>query len=154
MKPMELPVNKYCSIARSLEVVGRKWSLLIMREAIQGRTRYAEFQRIGVPTDILTARLASLVEEGLLERRPYREAGERVRDEYVVTDAGRELLPVLAAFVAWGDSRRPTGHGPAAVFRDAATGNPVTLGFTDENGQPVDPAHVQLIKQPPPESVG
>lgn len=147
LKARELPVNRYCSIARSLEVVGQKWNLLIMREAAQGTTRFAEFLRIGVPTDMLTTRLASLVQDGLLERRPYREPGERVRDEYVLTDAGRDLLPVLGALVAWGDKHRPTEYGPGAVFVDKATGRQVAVAFSDDSGQRVDQAGVQLVKQ-------
>ena len=97
-----------CSIARSLEVLGQKWSLLIVREAMWGRTRFAEFRaRLGVAPDVLTDRLGRLVDAGILERRPYREDGEREREEYVLTDAGRALLPVLAAMSAWGDEYRP-----------------------------------------------
>ncbi len=82
-----------CSIARSLEVVGQKWSLLILREAFWGRTRFAEFRaRLGVAPDVLTDRLGRLVDAGILQRRPYREDGEREREEYVLTEAGPALL--------------------------------------------------------------
>jgi DNA-binding HxlR family transcriptional regulator len=146
MKAMELPANAACSIARSLEVVGQKWNLLIMREAMLGRTRFAQFLKIGVPTDVLTARLSSLVDDGILERRQYRELGERARDEYVLTDAGRDLVPILAALTAWGDKHRPTEQGPSAVFVDEATGRPVTLVFTDEDAKAVDQTRVHLVK--------
>jgi DNA-binding HxlR family transcriptional regulator len=148
MKAVDLPQNKYCSIARSLEVLGLKWNLLIMREAFFGHRRYAEFRKIGVPTDVLATRLASLVEEGLLERRPYREPGERVRDEYLLTDAGRDLLPILAAFTSWGDEHLPTGRGPASLFIDEATGQPVTLSFSDRNGAAIDPTCVRMVCGP------
>ncbi|MEU3188914.1 helix-turn-helix domain-containing protein [Streptomyces sp. NPDC006923] len=148
MKAMELPQNKYCSIARSLEVLGLKWNLLIMREAFFGRRRYAEFRQIGVPTDILSTRLASLVEEGLLERRPYREPGERMRDEYVLTEAAHNILPILAALTSWGDGRLPTGREPASLFIDEATGQPVTLGFADGNGTVIDPERVRMVYGP------
>ncbi|WP_093867797.1 helix-turn-helix domain-containing protein [Streptomyces sp. KS_5] len=145
---MEIPENKYCSIARSLEVVGQKWNLLILRQALWGHTRFAQFRKIGVPSDVLTARLASLVEDGLLERRPYREPGERVRDEYLLTDAGRDLLPVLAAFAAWGDKHRPTGLGPAAVFVDETTNRPVTLAFVHKDRSLADSAEVRMTPGP------
>ncbi|MFC4036117.1 winged helix-turn-helix transcriptional regulator [Streptomyces polygonati] len=148
MKAMELTANRYCSIAHSLETLGQKWSLLIMREAMWGRTRFAEFRAIGAPTDILTARLDSLVEEGLLERRPYRDPGARARDEYVLTEAGRDLLPVLAAFVDWGDQYRPMERGPAAVFVDESTGRPVTLSFADESGAVIERGRVRMVPGP------
>ncbi|MGW6745539.1 winged helix-turn-helix transcriptional regulator [Streptomyces sp. NPDC055025] len=148
MKVLELPLNKYCPIAHSLEVLGLKWNLLILREASFGRTRYAEFLKIGVPTDVLIMRLASLVEAGLLERRPYREPGKRTRDEYILTDAGRDALPILAAFTSWGDVHAPTSREPAVLFVDEATGQPVTLAFTDADGTAVNPERVRIIYGP------
>ncbi len=126
---MELPSNRNCSIARSLSVLGQKWNLLIMREAHRGHTRYADFRRIGIPSDILATRLDALVEDGLLERQPYQEPGQRVRDEYVLTEAGRDLLPVLAALTEWGDKHRPTGRGPTAIYVDETSGAEVRLDF-------------------------
>ncbi|MET0726362.1 MAG: helix-turn-helix domain-containing protein [Leifsonia sp.] len=124
-----------CSIARSLEVLGQKWSLLIVREAFWGRTRFAEFRsRLGIAADVLTDRLGRLVDAGILQRRPYRDEGERERDEYVLTDAGRALIPVLAAMSAWGDEYRPSGFGPAAVYADRETGVPVRLAFVGADG--------------------
>ncbi|MFF3441069.1 winged helix-turn-helix transcriptional regulator [Streptosporangium sp. NPDC002721] len=146
MKAAELPQNTNCSIWRSLEVLGQKWTLLIVREAFWGRTRYAEFRRIGVPTDVLQARLASLVEEGILERHPYRRPGERTRDEYVLTPAGRDLVPILAALAEWGDEHRPNPRGPASVFVDGTTGRPVALAFTDAVGTPADPSDVKMVR--------
>ena len=138
-----------CSIARSLEVLGQKWSLLIVREAFWGRTRFAEFrERLGVAADVLTDRLGRLVDAGILERRPYRAAGEREREEYVLTDAGRALLPVLAALNAWGDEFRPSGFGPAAVYTDRASGAPVRVAFLDADGVEHDTAEVTVERGP------
>ncbi|WP_448808952.1 winged helix-turn-helix transcriptional regulator [Agromyces bauzanensis] len=124
-----------CSIARSLEVLGLKWSLLIVREAFRGCTRFAEFRfELGIAPDVLTDRLTRLVEAGILERRPYREEGEREREEYVLTDAGRALRPVLVAITAWGDEHRPSGFGPAAIYIDRKTGSPLRLAFVDDDG--------------------
>ncbi|MFF2371198.1 winged helix-turn-helix transcriptional regulator [Agromyces sp. NPDC058110] len=129
------PSLQRCSIARTLDVLGQKWSLLIVREAMWGRTRFAEFrERLGIAPDILTDRLGRLVEAGVLERRPYRDEGEREREEYVLTDSGRALLPVLAAMVDWGDEFRPTGFGPAAVYTSRTTGAPLQLAFVDADG--------------------
>ncbi len=125
MDAMSLPANRHCPIARTLAVLGQKWNLLLLREAFLGRTRFAEFQRIGIPNATLGQRLNDLVCAGLLERVTYQEEGERSREEYVLTDAGRDVLPILAALSAWGTgtarrrrdrawSARPTGSARAA----------------------------------------
>jgi DNA-binding HxlR family transcriptional regulator len=150
MNATDLPRDKTCSIARGIEVVGQKWNLLIMREVFLGRSRFAEIRQIGVATDVLAKRLNTLVEEGLLQRRPYRERGERVRDEYVLTEAGGDLLPILAAFMAWGDEHRPTGRGPAMRCVDDTTGRPVRLAFVD--GQTVVPAPQRVRMESAPGS--
>jgi DNA-binding HxlR family transcriptional regulator len=139
-----------CSIARSLEVLGHKWSLLIVREAtLRGRTRFADFRAaLGIAPDVLTDRLTRLVDAGILDRRPYREAGERERVEYVLTDAGGALLPVLAAISAWGDEHRPSGFGPAALYTDRRTGGPVRLAFVDADGREVSPVDVDVVAGP------
>ena len=139
--------DERCSIARSLEVIGQKWSLLIIREAFRGRTRFADFRAIlGIAPDVLTDRLTRLVDAGILERRPYREAGEREREEYVLTDAGRALKPVLAALVAWGDEHRPSGHGPSSVY--TVDGRPVRLAFLDDQGAEHSPDEVVAVPGP------
>ena len=143
------PGAERCSIARSLEVLGQKWSLLIVREAMWGRTRFADFRaRLGVAPDVLTDRLGRLVDAGILERRPYREDGEREREEYVLTDAGRALLPVLAAMSAWGDEYRPSGFGPAALYADRESGTPLRIAFVDADGVERDSAEVEVVRGP------
>ena len=101
---------RVCSVARTLEVVGDRWSLLVIREAFLGNHRFDAIQRrTGAPRDILAARLRKLVEAGVLERRRYQERPPR--DEYHLTEAGRELQPVITALRQWGDRhvcRRPT----------------------------------------------
>lgn len=147
MDAMSLPANRYCSIARTLAVLGQKWNLLLLREAFLGRTRFAEFQRIGIPNATLGQRLGDLVDAGLLERVTYQEEGERSREEYVLTQAGRDVLPVLAALSAWGDRHRPQETGQGVVY--AAGGErPVHLEFRDERGEPVDQDAVTIIRGP------
>src|SRR4051794_17159634 len=91
-----------CSIARSLEVIGEWWTLLILRDAFLGVTRFEEFQeRSGIARNILSARLDTLVEHGVLERHCYDEA--RSRYDYVLTDKGKALWPVLVTIRQWGD---------------------------------------------------
>lgn len=131
-------VSSPCPIARSLAVIGEKWSLLIIREANRGWTRFADFRaQLGVAPDVLTDRLTKLVAHGVLQRRSYREAGERERSEYVLTPAGRALLPVLAALAAWGDTHCPTEASMDVRVLVAETGRPAELVFVDDRGQPV-----------------
>ena len=109
-----------CPIARSLEHVGEWWSMLILRDAFGGTTRFDDFQlSLGIAPNMLARRLASLVEAGLLERRRYSERPPR--DEYVLTDRGRDFKPVLVALVAFGKKHfaAPGGAVPsrfAGVF--------------------------------------
>ena len=146
---MSTAVNTRCSIARSLEILGQKWSLLIVREALFGRTRFSEFrERLGVAPDVLTDRLARLVEAGILDRRSYREEGARERHEYVLTEAGRNLRPVLAALAEWGDEYRPTGYGPAVRYVETATGDPVHLAFLSPDGRQVTDTDVSAVRGP------
>lgn len=91
-----------CSVARTLAVVGERWSLLVLRDSFYGVRRFEDFQRsLGVARNILTDRLARLVEQGVLERRRYSERPERF--EYAPTEKGRDLLPVLLSLMRWGD---------------------------------------------------
>jgi DNA-binding HxlR family transcriptional regulator len=137
-----------CGIARSLAVLGEKWTLLIVREAMWGRTRFGEFRdQLGVAPDILTDRLTKLVGAGILQRRTYQDEGARERPEYVLTDAGRDLLPVLGALADWGDAHRPIDAGPAVSYADAATGRPVTVSFVDEQGNALPADRVAVIRR-------
>ena len=101
-----------CQIVRTLDVVGEKWSLLIVRNAFRGQTRFSEFRdQLGIPSDILTARLKTLVEHGIFEKRSYREEGTRERFSYHLTEAGRGLNVVMGAMVQWGNEFNPSPFG-------------------------------------------
>ncbi|MEP6478042.1 MAG: helix-turn-helix domain-containing protein [Rhodoglobus sp.] len=136
-----------CSIARSLEVLGEKWTLLVVREAFWGSTRFSEFQSsLGVSTDILTARLATLVDAGVLERRSYREEGARERSSYHLTESGRELRVVLGALASWTNDHHPAGFGAGTVYRDRETHEPVRVGFISATGVPLDAESVEVTR--------
>lgn len=138
-------VTAACPIARSLAVVGEKWALLIVRDALAGTTRFAEFRAsLGIAPDMLADRLGKLVDHGILERRSYRDPGERARDEYLITESGRELGPVLAALGGWGQAHLPVAAGPPYRFVDSATGDPARAGFTGTGGRPIPPDRVLL----------
>jgi DNA-binding HxlR family transcriptional regulator len=109
-----------CPIARSLERVGEWWSILILRDASQGFTRFDEFQRsLGIAPNMLARRLQSLVEGGLLDRRRYQDNPPRY--EYVLTEWGRDFQQVLYALLAWGN-RHLAPEGPSVVVIDEASG--------------------------------
>jgi DNA-binding HxlR family transcriptional regulator len=104
-----------CSIAGTLAVVGEKWSLLVLREAFLGVRRFADFQgNLGAPKAVLSDRLGTLVEEGILRRVPYQAEGERQRHEYRLTAKGLDLYPTLVALMQWGD-RHLGGEAPAPL---------------------------------------
>jgi DNA-binding HxlR family transcriptional regulator len=136
-----------CSIARSLEVLGERWTFLILREALSGTTRFAEFRAaLGVAPDVLSDRLATLVGAGVLEKRPYREPGARARDSYHLTPAGEELRVVLGALQQWGDEHLPYELGPTIVRRTAEGDRPVHVGFVDDEGREVPLENVRFIR--------
>lgn len=138
-----------CSVVRTLDVVGEKWSLLIVRNALRGQTRFSQFRdQLGIPTDILTARLASLVEGGILEKRSYREAGSRERASYHLTEAGEGLKLVIAAFSQWGDTFNPGAFGQAALLVDAGNHDPVELTFVDSRHADVPIDRVSIVPGP------
>ena len=94
--------DKHCSIAQALEIVGEWWTLLILRDSLLGIRRFDDFvERLGISRNVLSDRLDTLVGAGILERRPYDEA--RGRYDYLLTDKGRALWPVMTALRQWGD---------------------------------------------------
>ena len=132
-----------CPIAHGLDVLGDRWALLIMREALRGSTRFGEFREsLGIPRDILTARLTTLVEGGALAKRGYQSPGERGRDEYVVTGAGHELVTILSALGEWGT--RHAGGSTTLRFTDAGTGEIVGARLVTAEGRVVDASDVAL----------
>jgi DNA-binding HxlR family transcriptional regulator len=142
-----------CSIARSLEIMGEKWSLLIIRDAFDGISKFSDFRKsLGVSSDILTTRLNTLVAQGVMEKRLYREPdggrGSKERFSYHLTEAGQKLRYVLGALIEWGDAYRPTGYGPSSVLVDGLTTDPVHLAFLDGEGRAIDVGRVQARRGP------
>jgi DNA-binding HxlR family transcriptional regulator len=136
-----------CSIARSLEVVGARWTLLILREAFSGTTRFAEFrQALGIAPDVLSERLSTLVEYGVLRKEPYQEPGTRARYSYHLTPAGRELWVVLGALQQWGDDHLPREEGPTIERRCAHSRLPLRVGFVDPTGTEVGLDDVEFVR--------
>jgi DNA-binding HxlR family transcriptional regulator len=125
-----------CPIARSLERVGEWWSILILRDAFAGLTRFEEFQKsLGIAPNMLSRRLAALVEAGMLERRRYSERPPR--DEYVLTGRGRDFRSVLVALMAFGN-RHFAPEGESVQIVDAVTGEPAEPVLVDRrSGRPL-----------------
>jgi DNA-binding HxlR family transcriptional regulator len=114
----DVTAPRTCSVARTLDVVGEKWALLAIREAFLGCRRFEEMVRnTGAPRDTLAARLRTLVDHGILERRPYSDHPPRY--EYVLTAAGRDLYPVILSLMQWGDRHLPLDSGPPMVLDHA-----------------------------------
>ena len=121
--------NDLCPIARSLVFAGDAWSILILRDAHAGLTRFDQFRKsLGIAPTMLTRRLATLTDEGLLEKRRYSE--HPPREEYLLTAAGRDFLPVLFMIGAWG--RQYRGGGKLVRFFDAETGTEIKAVAVDE----------------------
>lgn len=117
--------NMQCPVARTLERVGEWWSILILRDALQGLTRFDQFQKsLDIAPNMLTRRLHTLVDAGLLERRQYSDRPPRF--EYVLTDLGRDFRTIIIALNAWGN-KHFAPEGPSVMLVDSSTGRQVDL---------------------------
>jgi len=123
--------DQNCSVARALEVLGDRWTLLVIRDAFLGVHRFDDFQRdLGIARNVLSDRLARLVDEGLLERRRYQERPERF--EYRLTEKGVDLWPTVITLMKWGDRYYAPPEGPPRVVRHRECGGEVTDRLTCE----------------------
>lgn len=117
-----------CTIERTTDVIGDRWSLLILREVFSGIRRFDQLTvRTAIPRQVLTDRLDRLLENGVLRREPYQEAGQRTRFEYRLTDRGIDLYPVLIALQQWGDRYLADPEGPPSEFVHRGCGERVDL---------------------------
>ncbi|GHH72552.1 transcriptional regulator [Streptomyces sulfonofaciens] len=115
--------DRECPLSTTIEHVGEWWTLLLLHDAFDGYTRFDEFQRnLGISSSMLTSRLRTLVADGLLERRPYQ--SNPIRHEYVLTDLGRSLRPVIVTLAAWGNARLAPEQR-SMILVDSATGEEV-----------------------------
>jgi DNA-binding HxlR family transcriptional regulator len=136
------PDDSTCSLVRAVDVVGERWTFLVLREALGGATRFSEFRaRLGIASDVLAARLVKLVDSGLLVRQSYREPGQRPRDGYCLTEAGRQLNVVLCALQQWGVEHLPDTTS-SVVYR-TVDGRSVQVRFVDGEGDVVPAGDVR-----------
>jgi DNA-binding HxlR family transcriptional regulator len=137
-----------CPIAQSLEVIGEWWTLLIIRDAFFGVTRFDEFQEnLGIARNILASRLDTLVAAGVMERQCYDEARERY--DYVLTEKGRALWPVIVTLRQWGDEWMLGEGNEVSLLRHNGCGEMTTgVLVCDHCGEPLDHANVRSVRGP------
>jgi Predicted transcriptional regulators len=137
---------RLCSIANALEVVGERWSLLIVRDVMNGNRRFGEMQRsLGVARNVLSARLQRLIEEDILERRAYQH--NPARYEYFLTEKGLDLWPALIALLGWGDRHSTGPEGPPKLIVHKECGGEVSdRGICERCGEVL---HAREARQVP-----
>jgi DNA-binding HxlR family transcriptional regulator len=130
-----------CAIGAAVELIGERPTFLVLREAFSGVRRFDDMQRrTAMPRQVLSDRLARLVDEGLLRKVPYRDSGQRRRHEYRLTAKGLDLYPVLVALMAWGDEHAVGPEGPQVVLQHRDCGEPVQLQLACQAGHVLDSA--------------
>jgi DNA-binding HxlR family transcriptional regulator len=138
-QPHYLPED--CSIARTLGLVGERWTMLVLREAFRGVRRFDDIRaNTGAPRQVLSARLSVLVEHGVLRREPYQVLGQRARHEYRLTRKGMDLYPVLVSLMRWGDRYLADADGPPVELTHAGCGAPVDVTLRCADGHLLDSA--------------
>lgn len=137
-----------CPVARSMEVLGERWAVLVLREAFYGTTRFDDFEaHLGIAPNILSARLAKLVEHGLLERIPLPSKGGR--HEYRLTAKGRDFFPAYLALKRWADQWMTGPEGPVVLLVERASGEEVTAPLPlTARGTPLRPEDVRVLPGP------
>ncbi len=144
-----------CNLWKAFELIGDRWILVILRSALYGVRRFDDFQNeLDIPRSVLSNRLARLVENGLMERRDYREEGQRARIEYPLTKKGQSLGLSFTALTEWSDHWIGCGSGPLAL-RSKTTGQKLAVALVDERGKPVKKDDVETVitlpqRQPAP----
>jgi len=138
-----------CGMARATDLFGDRWTLLILREALYGVTRFEDLRAdLGIPRAALSQRLDTMVAAGLLSRQPYREGSSRTRHEYRMTDTGRDAVIVLVALMDWGDRYLRDDTPPIDVV-EAVTGEKLSIGLTTEDGRvvPLKDARMNILRR-------
>jgi DNA-binding HxlR family transcriptional regulator len=139
-----------CTIGRAMEILGEKWTIVVLREVFNGLRRFDDMRvRTGIPRQVLANRLAMLVDNGVLRREPYREPGARARHEYRLTAKGFDLYPVLIAVASWGDRYLAEPDGPPLAFVHRDCGAAVRIGLRCAEGHELDDNRAVLPRPGP-----
>lgn len=134
-----------CSVAQSLEILGERWTLLILRDAFLGTRKFEDFLDTGISRNVLAARLKRLVEADILEKRPI----DGKSSEYRLTLKGLDLQPVLLALMHWGDQHRPLPEGDRLIFCERETGKPIArMSAYSQDGRPLGPRQIRATAGP------
>jgi DNA-binding HxlR family transcriptional regulator len=132
-----------CPVIGALDVVGKPWTLVVLREALSGVRRFEDFQQhLGLSRSVLSRRLAEMVSDGLLRREPYQDAGSRTRYEYLPTEKALDVYPVLVGLMHWGE-RYVTGSSQARLL-DGRTGEPLVAALVPAGTASCPPAQVEV----------
>lgn len=127
-----------CTVQRALQVLGDRWSFVVLREVFNGIRRFDDMRtRTAIPRQVLAERLARLVDEDLLRREPYRDPGQRARHEYRLTPKGMDLYPVLVALNAWGSAYYADPTGSPLSFQHRACGSEISVGLACAGGHDI-----------------
>jgi len=139
---------RQCNLSKSFELIGDRWTLLILRSALYGVRRFDDFQAdIDVPRSVLSNRLAGLVETGIMERREYRDEGQRTRVEYPLTKMGRGLSLPFLAMTAWGDRWLGDGISPL-MLRSKSSGERFSVALVDAHGKRAESQDIEMVIDP------
>lgn len=127
--------SRTCSIARTTEIIGERWTVIILRDLFNGIRRFDDLQRhMSIARDILTKRLTTLIDAGIVEKVAYQDEGARTRYEYHLTQAGRDLIPVMVALMDWGNKYTADDEGPPMIIEHRDCGEQVHAVLTCERG--------------------
>ncbi len=135
-----------CNLARAIELIGDRWTMLILRAALYGVRRFDDFQaELGCPRTVLSGRLKALVDAGLLTKRAYKVAGKRARPEYVLSAMGLSLRPILIGLTQWGDVWLGKGDAPPISFTKLGAKSAIRAAFVDMEGREVRPDQIRAV---------
>ena len=133
-----------CHLAKTIEMIGDRWILLILRSALFGVRRFDDFQKeLSAPRTVLSGRLKTLTENGIFQKQMYKTPGKRSRPEYVLTARGLALRPILIGLTQWGDAWLADGTKPPISFTHAQSRQRVHAAFVDEEGREVAPSQMR-----------
>ncbi|MBH0777125.1 winged helix-turn-helix transcriptional regulator [Nocardia bovistercoris] len=139
-----------CPVVRALDVVGSRWTLLVLREMFNGVHRFEDIQQhLGVSTSVLSRRLAEMAEHGLVDRIPYRDEGRRERSEYRPTPIAWELYPVVVGLMQWGDRHLTGPNRPTVQLVQTSTGKPVVAALVTADATTCTPADLTVLTSEP-----
>nr|WP_316650729.1 helix-turn-helix domain-containing protein [uncultured Gellertiella sp.] len=139
----------HCTLAESFDFLGDRWSLLILRSALFGLTRFDDFHtELGIPRTVLAARLKALVGAGLMQRRDYKLEGSRARPEYRLTEMGEALRLPFLAMRQWSDQWVGKGRRAPMTLLQKSTGVPLRVALVDAAGAAVDPSDLAARFEP------